>query len=65
VRKGLIDPEIVDDLMGGHILHFWGRFGPLIQEFRERRDAPLAWKEIDYLHDVIKEIRDKKLSVLA
>ncbi len=65
VRKGLIDPEIVDDLMGGHILHFWGRFGSLIQEFRERMDAPLAWKEIDYLYDVIKEIRDRKLASIA
>ena len=65
IRKGLIDPEIVDDLMGGHILHFWNRFGPIIKEFRERNEAPLSWKDIDYLHDVIKETRDRKLSSLA
>ena len=65
MRKGLIDPELVDDLMGGHILHFWNRFGPIIIEFRERRNAPLAWKDVDYLHDIIKETRDRKLSSLA
>jgi hypothetical protein len=57
VRKGLIDPESVNDLMG--------IFGPLILEFRERRDAPLRGNAIEYLHDAIKEIRDRKLSTLT
>ena len=65
VRKGLIDPESVNDLMGGHILDFWRLFGPLILEFRERRDDPLRWNEIDYLCEVMKETRDRKLSSLA
>ena len=65
VRKGLIDPESVNDLMGRHILDFWRLFGPLILEFRERRDAPLRGNAIEYLHDAIKEIRDRKLSTLT
>ena len=65
VRKGLIDPESVNDLMGRHILEFWRLFGPLILEFRERRDAPLRGNAIEYLHDAIKEIRDRKLSTLT
>jgi hypothetical protein len=65
LRKGLIDPELVDDLMGGHITFFWRRYGPIILEFRDRHNAPLAWKDIDYLHDAIKEIRERKLSSLA
>ena len=65
LRKGLIDPELVDDLMGGHISLFWRRYGPIIQEFRVRNDSPLAWKDIDYLHDTIKVIRNRKLASLS
>jgi hypothetical protein len=51
--------------MGGHIMLFWNRYGPIILEFRDRWNAPLAWRDIDYLHDAIKEIRDRKLSTLT
>ena len=64
LRKGLVDPDLVDDIMGGHIMIFWERFGSIIQEYRRRWDSPLVWKDIEYLHDTIKKIRDEKRSSL-
>jgi hypothetical protein len=39
VKRGLIDPEMVDDLMSGSIMMFWERYGPVIIDGRRRLNA--------------------------
>ena len=64
VQRGYIDPELVEDLLGGVIIRYWERIRPLTMERRERRDWPELVEWLEYLYDVIKTIRDKKRAEL-
>ena len=59
VRRGLIDPSFVDDLMSGAIVNYWERFGPYMLEYR-RRDWPQAGEQIEYLYNQIKPIVERQ-----
>jgi len=59
VQRGYIDPQLVEDLLGGAIIRYWERIRPLTMERRERRDWPELCEWFEHLYDVIKTIRDK------
>lgn len=56
IRRNLISPVLVDDMMSGPILEIWGKFGPLVLETRERYNVPTAFEYIEYLYYEIKKI---------
>jgi hypothetical protein len=56
VKRGFIDPRLVDDLMSSYILTYWQKFGPVTKEMRRRLKDPAAGEHIEYLYDVIYEI---------
>jgi len=60
VKRKLIDPEIVDDLMSVSILLFWGKYGPAIIDGRERLSIPQLWEWTEYLYHEIKKIADQE-----
>jgi hypothetical protein len=60
VRRGLIDPFLVDDLMSGAIIQFWEKFNPIIMEYRRRRDWPQIGEQIEYLYNQIKPIVERQ-----
>jgi len=60
VKRNLVDPSMVDDLMSGRIIDFWEAVGPYFFELRERTGDYEALEHVEYLYDVIKSIQDKQ-----
>jgi len=60
VKRNLIDPKLVDDLISGPILRTWEKFGPMIIETRERLDWPQHMEWFEYLYFQIKSIAEKQ-----
>ena len=54
VKRGLVDPYLVDDLMSSHILRFWEKFGEsIIKERQVRTNYPQYYEQIEYLAKII------------
>jgi len=60
VKRNLVDPAMVDDLMSGRIIDFWEAFGPYILAVRERTGDYEAFEHVEFLYNVIKSIQDKQ-----
>jgi hypothetical protein len=61
VKRKLVDPLLVDDLMSGNILDFWDKFGdPLIKKRQVLRNYPQYYEHVEYLYKVIKPIVDSQ-----
>jgi hypothetical protein len=60
VKRGLIDPHIVDDLMSINIIQFWEKYENLAIEFRERWNAPQVIEWVEYLYNQIKPIAEQQ-----
>jgi hypothetical protein len=56
VKRRLIDPSFVDDLMSGGIVSFWEKFGPSFLEYRVRMNWPQRGEYVEYLYNQIKPI---------
>ena len=54
VRRKLIDPDLVKDLMGTSIILHWEKFGSVVKEIR-RRYWPHALEGFEYLYDEMKK----------
>jgi len=54
VRRKLIDPDLVKDLMGTSIILHWEKFGSVVKEIR-RRYWPHALEGLEYLYDEMKK----------
>jgi hypothetical protein len=59
VSKGLIDVELVDDLMSGPLTHIWERMLPLTDSMRGVL-GPQAAEWYEFLYDKVKPIREKQ-----
>ena len=60
VRRGLIDPSLVDDLMSGMVVTFWEKFGSFIKERRRILDYPQVGEQIEYLYGKVKPIAERQ-----
>ena len=60
VKRKLIDPTFVDDLMSGAILWSWETFGSIVKERRVRNNAPQYYEFWEYLYDEISAIAHKQ-----
>ncbi len=60
VKRGLIDPSFVDDLMSSAITTFWEKFGPSWLEYRVRMNHPQRGEYVEYLYNQIKPIVDSQ-----
>lgn len=56
IKRGFIDPKLVDDLMSMYIISFWQKLGSIMYEARERLNSPTMGEYTDYLYNVIYEI---------
>jgi hypothetical protein len=65
VRRGLIDPSLVDDLMSGAIVSYWEKFEPFIVERRRRLNWPQVGEQIEYLYNQIKPIAERQRRELS
>ena len=56
VKRGLIEPSLVDDLMSSVLLGYWEKFGSYVLEARVRRNHPQNGEYVEYLYNQIKPI---------
>jgi hypothetical protein len=71
VKRRLIEPSLIDDLMSAMIISFWEKWGDFYIEYRVRHNAPMVAEWIEYLYNVIKpmmedqhpEMQTKELSL--
>jgi hypothetical protein len=59
VKRNLIDPELVDDLMGGDIVAYWSKMRPIADGVR-RDYMPTFAENSEYLYNIVKEIYEKQ-----
>ena len=60
VKKGLIDINIVGELMSTHIIRFWEKMEPVFKALRERLNWPELFQEFEYLYNEIKPITEQQ-----
>jgi hypothetical protein len=54
VKRGMIDPSLVKDLMSGVVTRFWEKIEKLTLETRVRRSWPKYDDDVEYLYNVMK-----------
>ena len=60
VEQGLIDINLVIQLIGGSFRQFWIKFKPIIYETRERRNYPQYFDKMEYLYNEMYKIRGEE-----
>ena len=60
VRRGLIDPKLVYDIMYGSIIAFWEKHETIIQGLRERSTMPQTLSDLEYIYRQMEAIREKR-----
>ena len=56
IKRKLIDPSMVDDLMSGATLRGWEKFGSVVKERRVRENKPYYYEFWEYLYDEVSAI---------
>ncbi len=54
VEQGLLDPTMIDDLMGEYIIAYWEKIAPAVREIR-RHGNPRYGDKIEYLYTIMKQ----------
>jgi hypothetical protein len=57
IRRGMISPDLVYDLMYGTIATFWNKFQPVIKEMRVVFKNPGLWLRIESLYNEMERTR--------
>ena len=60
IKRGLVDPTLVDDLMSSAIIMYWRKFSPIIEEGRRRSGLPQRAEYQEYLYNQIMDIAKKQ-----
>ena len=60
IKRKLIDPAYVDDLMSGDTLWGWETFGSFVRERRVRDNLPYYYEFWEYLYDEVSAIAHKQ-----
>lgn len=50
VEQGLINSQLVGDMMGNFVLFCWAKLGQMIIEFRKHYHTPDQWMKTEYLY---------------
>ena len=60
IKRKLIDPTFVDDLMSGTTMWGWETFGSIVKERRVRHNYPYYYEFWEYLYDEVSAIAQKQ-----
>ena len=69
MKRGLLDPSLMDDLQSGYIITMWEKYEPIIYEIRVRMNQPQFGEFFEYLYREIRkttlddhpELKDKAM----
>jgi hypothetical protein len=56
VKRGLIDPNLVYDLIYGSIIGFWEKFEPVLLGLREMSESPKTLQDLEFLYLEMKRL---------
>ncbi|MHA2380716.1 MAG: DUF4760 domain-containing protein [Candidatus Thorarchaeota archaeon] len=56
IKRKLVDPSLVDDLMGSDIVTYWDKIRPIAEGIRKNRNIPSWAEHSEYLYNVVSEI---------
>jgi hypothetical protein len=56
IRRGLIDSEMVYDLMYESIIWFWEKYGTIFLRLRELSGNPKTWKDLELMYHEMKRL---------
>jgi hypothetical protein len=57
VKRGLLSPEIVSDLISGPVIMFWQKYSPLYMEYRVRASFPTYAADLEFLYDALMKLK--------
>jgi hypothetical protein len=60
VKRGLVNPELVYDLMRESVIVIWEKFSPIIENWRTRYNAPQIYLGFEFLYHEMKKVRDER-----
>ena len=60
VKRGLVDPRIVEDLLDTDIINYRNKMKPIVEGWRKQFNRPPISEWFEYLYDEMKK-REKKL----
>jgi len=64
VRRNLIDPNLVHDLLWIVVRNYWMKFRPIILGMRTQLNDPSIFRWIEYLYNEIRPIEERQLTKL-
>jgi hypothetical protein len=56
VKRGLLDPTLVDDILRSNILMWWEKIEPLVKERRKRLNLPKSGEWSEYLYNELRRL---------
>ena len=62
VKKGLIDLNLVGELMSSHVIRFWDQMESVFKGIRERLNWPEVFQGFEYLYNEIKKYEQQALT---
>jgi hypothetical protein len=60
VKRGLVNPELVYDLMRESVIVIWEKYSPIIESWRTRFSAPQIYLGFEFLYHEMKKVRDER-----
>ena len=60
VKRGLIDPELIDDIMSNDVMTFWGKYRDIFYELRRKYNDPTSAEHVEYLYESVKKIVEEQ-----
>jgi hypothetical protein len=57
VKRGLLSPEIVADMISGPVIMWWQKYSEYIKEYRVRANYPTNSADLEYLYDELMKLR--------
>ena len=62
VRRGLLSPELVSDLLSGPLVIWWNYQAEFIKEYRVRTNWPQSVEGMEYLYNEVMKVRSASYS---
>ena len=60
VKRGLVNPELVYDLMRESVIATWEKFSPIIESWRTKYNAPQIYLGFEFLYHETKRVREER-----
>jgi len=66
IKRGLIDPGLIDDMMSDSVLTFWVKYRDVFYGIRRKYNQPTAAEHIEYLYEsILKIVREQHGKTVA